>query len=135
LKIYVAGKITDLENFKEVFQKAVEQLESFGHSIMNPALLPKGFEYNEYMHVCYAMIDVCEGIYLLDNWTESKGAMMEFDYATKMGKTIYYQSGFHIYSPQYTQKEKQTPSQEDWDERDIQRGYKRGYDFKGTDNR
>lgn len=99
MKIYVAGKITDLGNYREVFQEAVEHLESYGHSVMNPAILPKGFEYDEYMHVCYSMIDVCDCIYLLCNWTESKGAMMEFDYATKQGKAIYYQSGFHIYNP------------------------------------
>lgn len=27
------------------------------------------------------------------------------------------------------------PKADDWDERDLQRGYKRGYDFKGTDHR
>ena len=58
---------------------------------MNPAVLPDGFEHHEYMKICFSMIDVCEGLYFLRNWTDSKGAKMEFDRAIDKGKTIMFQ--------------------------------------------
>jgi hypothetical protein len=53
MKIYIAGKITDNSNFKEEFAKAESTLKSEGHTVMNPAILPAGFEH---MNICkYAM--------------------------------------------------------------------------------
>jgi len=88
MKIYIAGKITDNPDYMEQFAIAELFLIKEGHFVMNPTVLPPGFEHHEYMKICFAMIDVCEGIYLLDNWRDSKGATMEFDYAIKTGKTI-----------------------------------------------
>lgn len=98
MKIYVAGKITGLENYKELFSKVAEQLESEGHSVMNPAVLPSGFTQDNYMAICYTMIDVCEAVYFLENWVDSKEAKMEFEYAVLTNKWIKYQDK---YSPKY----------------------------------
>lgn len=91
MKIYVAGKITGLKEYKENFKKVAEKLESEGHSVMNPSILPPGFEHGEYMIICYSMIDVCEVVYFLDNWKDSKGAKMEHDYAIRNNKQIMFQ--------------------------------------------
>lgn len=91
MKIYIASKITGLENYKELFDAKQKELEAQGHIIMNPAAFGSacpGFEHHEYMQVCYAMIDVCEGVHFFGDWTKSKGAMMEFKYAHQRGKTI-----------------------------------------------
>ena len=92
MKIYIAGPITGVENYKEAFSKAEEHLLSIGHSVMNPAVLPNGFEHYEYMIVCYSMIDVCDCVYFLENWERSKGACLEFEYAKSTGKSVFYQS-------------------------------------------
>jgi len=88
MKIYIAGKITDNPNYMEQFAAAEKTLQEQGHVTMNPTILPYGFEHHEYMKVCFSMIDVCEGIYLLDNWQDSKGAKMEYEYATTNGKMV-----------------------------------------------
>lgn len=91
MKIYIAGKITDNPNYKIHFAIAEAGLKAMGHTPMNPAILPDGFEHHEYMKICFSMIDVCDGIYLLSNWQDSKGAKMEHDYAAMHNKDVLYQ--------------------------------------------
>ena len=33
---------------------------------------------------------MCDGIYLLEGWEDSKGANVEYDYAVEKGKKIFY---------------------------------------------
>ena len=91
MKIYIAGPITGVENYKEPFDKAESLLQEQGHTTMNPAILPPGFEHHEYMKICFSMVDVCDGIVLLPGWERSKGAEMEYHRATEKKKII----GFH----------------------------------------
>lgn len=91
MKIYVAGKITGLDNFREIFEKAVKKLKKNGHNVMNPAALPGGFEYEEYMKICFAMIDACEAVYFLDNWQDGPGAIREHKYASSQNKILMFE--------------------------------------------
>jgi hypothetical protein len=56
---------------------------------MNPSILPEGFEYEQYIHICEAMIDCCDAVALLPDWIESMGAMYENDYAENNGKKVF----------------------------------------------
>lgn len=89
MKIYIAGPITNTPNYKQAFDQKESDLISKGYQVINPAILPEGFMHSEYMHICYAMIDVCDAITLLPGWEESKGAQLEFNYAVKKEKFIY----------------------------------------------
>ena len=95
MKVYISGKVTglDLEQAKENFRKAEEKLNGQGHATMSPAALfgNKGFEHSDYMHICYAMIDVCDALFLQANWQDSKGARMERSYALEWRKEIIYE--------------------------------------------
>lgn len=91
MKIYIAGKISDDPNYKQKFQAKAEQLRSIGYKVLSPAVLPLGFEHDEYLRICYAMIDVCDGVYLLEDWRESKGARLEREYAVKNNKMLVYE--------------------------------------------
>lgn len=88
MKIYIAGKITGNEDFRAEFKFRQMLIESEGHIVLNPAELPKGLEHQEYMHICYSMIDVCDAVSFLDNWVDSPGANMEYQYASKKGKEL-----------------------------------------------
>lgn len=90
-KIYIAGKINGLKNYKEIFNTAEKKLLDEGHICMSPAVLPEGFPYEAYMPICTSMIDQCDTIYMLNNWKDSKGAKAELGYAKVTGKRIVYQ--------------------------------------------
>jgi len=95
LKVYIAGKVTGLEK-AEVFKKFNEskcQLKKQGCITMSPAVLAsnEGFGHSDYMHVCFAMIDVCDAVYMQKDWRDSKGARMELQYAKNLKKRILYE--------------------------------------------
>ena len=83
MKIYISGKITGDENYKSKFSAAQNALEEKGHTVMNPAILPSGFTWTEYMAVCLAMQNVCDASLFLPDWKESRGAIVEHADARK----------------------------------------------------
>lgn len=91
-KAYIAGKITDDPDYREKFAYVAEHLKSRGYAVMSPAVMSAGFEYEDYMHVCFAMMHVCRTgtIFMLPNWKESPGAMREHDNAVELGMIIEY---------------------------------------------
>ena len=87
-KIYVAGKITGRQGYKTEFTDAESFLTNMGFKVMNPSIMPDGFEQSEYLHVCTAMIDVCDAVYFLPSWVDSKGSHYEMGYAKAKGKHV-----------------------------------------------
>lgn len=91
-KAYIAGKITGDKDYKAKFDKVEKELRYGGWLVMNPAILPEGFDYEDYMTVCFAMIDVCDTVFFLPDWRDSKGAMREYEHAVCTFKKILYLS-------------------------------------------
>lgn len=92
MKIYIAGKITGLDNYKELFDKKEKELIEEGFRVVNPTVLPLGLEYDDYLWMNFAMIDVCDSVYFLNNWKDSEGAKAEQEYAERKGKLLIYEA-------------------------------------------
>lgn len=98
-RIYISGKITGLEKseYMKKFAKAQLELISCGYSVINPAavnsMLPEDTTYEEYMRMSMTMLEMCDGIYMLDNWKDSPGACREHAVAKLKGKKIIYEDG------------------------------------------
>ncbi|MBD5406709.1 MAG: DUF4406 domain-containing protein [Treponema sp.] len=95
MKVYISGKITGLDRatVNDNFERARAELTEKGHSVLVPTALPdlEEFSHAEYLHICYAMIDVCEAVYMLSDWQTSKGARLELQHASDCKKEILYE--------------------------------------------
>lgn len=95
MKIYIAGKVTGVDKgeLNVKFAAASIKLKKQGHETFVPCVLPDypDVPHEDYLHICYAMIDVCDAIYMLYDWQKSKGARMELQYACDHRKEIMYQ--------------------------------------------
>ena len=97
MKIYISGAITNNPNYKEDFERAEDYLqrEYPNDEIINPALvnsfLPKSTTHEEYMKMCFCMLDMCDCIYMLKCWQKSCGANREYGYALAKGMEIMFE--------------------------------------------
>jgi hypothetical protein len=96
MKIYISGRITGLP-FAEVeakFQQAESLLEDLGLEPVNPLKngLTKEHHWNRHMVKDIELLLPCDGILMLDNWTESTGAGIEYEIAMRMGKDVWFET-------------------------------------------
>lgn len=90
MRIYIAGKITGDTEYREKFASEERALQESGHHVMNPAILPDGFDYHQYLRINKAMLRACDAVMFLPDWHQSRGAGIEWLWAEKLGKVILY---------------------------------------------
>ena len=95
MKIYISGAITGTDDYMERFAKAEKELTEQGYSVVNPAKvnsqLPEDTSYEEYMKMCFCMLDMCDSICMLKDWEKSCGANRELGYAMANDMIIMYE--------------------------------------------
>lgn len=95
MKIYISGAITGTDDFMERFEKAEKELTEQGYSVVNPAKvnaqLPEDTSYEEYMKMCFCMLDICEAIFMIQGWSKSRGSIREYGYAMAKDMIIMYE--------------------------------------------
>ncbi len=99
-RIYIAGKVTGepLDVCKMKFEKRKIELFTAGYEPVSPMDLNFSTLINGYsflsdadrwyceMRACIAVLLSCDGINLLPDWEYSRGAQIEWQLATKLGK-------------------------------------------------
>ncbi|HMI03062.1 MAG TPA: DUF4406 domain-containing protein [Pedobacter sp.] len=89
--VYIAGKVTGLP-YKEVFdkfQQAKTKLLNKGYFVINPCdFIQPDEDWKIAMSICFTLLPAADYIYLLDDWKDSKGAILEKDLADKLGINV-----------------------------------------------
>ena len=95
MRVYISGAITGTDDYMERFANAEKELTEKGYSVVNPAKvnaqLPQDTTYEEYMKMCFCMLDMCDSIYMLKGWEKSCGANREYGYALDKDMIIVYE--------------------------------------------
>lgn len=84
--IYIAGPITGVPKYWKAFDKAAAEFEKQGYTVLTSAHLPQGMSNEQYMHICFAMIDCADAVYFLPGWYLSAGATLENRHCQYVGK-------------------------------------------------
>jgi len=95
MKIYISGKMNGYPNYRDKFNEAENKLREIGCDTVNPCtisdvLIQTFSNFNKKPEVSVFMRDdiiklwIADGILMLDNWTDSEGAIWEFLIAKKV---------------------------------------------------
>jgi hypothetical protein len=91
-KVYISGKITGLseDEAMRVFAEAEGILQAEGYATVNPTTLPHNHDksWQSYMRVDIRALCDCDAIYMLPNWEQSKGAVIEHRIAIELGLEV-----------------------------------------------
>lgn len=83
--VYISGAISGTVNYMSRFAEAEKKLREMGYTVINPARinaqLPPETTYEQYMSMSLFLMDMCDTIYQLKGWENSKGANREYGYA------------------------------------------------------
>jgi len=89
-RVYISGKVT-----AELFAMAGSELKAMGLRPVSPMTMAHDHDrtWQSYMRACIRSLCECDGIYMLTNWRESRGAVLELDLAKALGLAVMYQQG------------------------------------------
>ena len=92
-KVYISGKITGIEKeAPAIFEAAEKILTERGYDVVNPMKLKHDHDktWHSYMREDVAALCSCQCFCMLDNYANSKGAIIEQQIALMLGLTEVY---------------------------------------------
>ena len=96
MKVYISGMITSLKHdeYRKEFDKAAQYLRSEGHEPVDPSQLgkPEHRSWHYYMKKAIPQLLECDAIYMLRNWSSSKGARLERHIALELDMPCFTQA-------------------------------------------
>jgi hypothetical protein len=88
-RIYVCGKVTGDENYKQKFLAERERLDSLGFNAVDPTMIiGKDEPWNDAMRTAVCAMLSCEGVSLLPDWWSSRGVRIERRLARELGLDV-----------------------------------------------
>jgi ribosomal protein L13E len=87
-KIYISGRVTGDDDYVKKFRAAARRLEEAGSRAENPVNFVTEREkavWQKAMRVALRIMTFCDGVALLPDWQESKGAGIEERLARGLG--------------------------------------------------
>jgi hypothetical protein len=95
MKIYISGAITNNPNAKAQFEKAKQTLLEMNkcYEPISPMDLPHEHDksWNAFMREDIKALMECQGIYMIEGWTNSQGAFIEKELAQSLDFKIIYE--------------------------------------------
>ena len=94
-KIYISGKISGIENeAPKLFKDAENYLNKIGYYPINPMELNHNHDksWHSYMKEDVKALCDCDKIYMLSNYKDSKGAIIELEIANYLGIDVMFQN-------------------------------------------
>lgn len=91
MRVYLSGPITGRDDYRERFATIEHYLTALEHEVINPTKVSDAFpdlSYGEYMKIDLTLLEMCDAIYMLEDWEQSAGAQLEFHYAKVWKKQI-----------------------------------------------
>ncbi|WP_148612155.1 DUF4406 domain-containing protein [Aeromonas sobria] len=86
VKVYIAGPMSGLVMLnRPAFFAAETYLQGQGARVMNPAVLPDGWDHDAYMRISTPMMMECDAVAFLPGWQQSKGSRQAFTRARAFG--------------------------------------------------
>ena len=87
MRIYLSGKITGNEHYRQDFADARARLENSGYFVCDPSSfgLPENIPWAEAMKYDIREMLLCDGVALLPSWDLSQGANIEAKLAKDLG--------------------------------------------------
>ncbi|MHA1747998.1 MAG: DUF4406 domain-containing protein [Promethearchaeota archaeon] len=93
MKVYIAGKMTGLEDRNEKkFLEAEKELEKNGYTVMSPFHLhlgPPKNTWEDYLKCSLIMMLECDKVCVLDDWQDSPGAKLEVEVAKRVKMKVF----------------------------------------------
>ena len=102
MRIYISGQITGLEikTAESYFESVENELSKAGHIPVNPMKVlayHPDLTWHDYMAEDIKALLFCDAIFMLENWTNSKGAKIEHSVAQGLGLQIFYSKNHNFF--------------------------------------
>lgn len=94
MRYYISGQISNNSDYKADFERGEMWLRLHGYEAVNPTKCCECefFSYADFFKTDLALLQVCDGIFVLDNWRNSRGAQTEIMVAKCLGLKVKFES-------------------------------------------